>query len=84
MGVCAEGKKFFAALKSVLQAPAFGAAWCDIEKEAIAVKELLGLVCGLYAAYCGICEGMGGGIDSWQGVIYPQKYPKEVGCLWIF
>ena len=83
MGVCAEGKKFFAALKSVLQAPAFGAAWRDIEKEAVAVKELLRLVCGLCAAYCGICEGHGG-IDSWQGVIYPQKYPRKDGLSTAF
>ena len=75
--MCRE-KQFFAALKTVLQAPAFGAAWRDIEKETIAVKELLRLVRGLCATYCGICEGHGG-IDSWQGVISPQKYPRKDG-----
>lgn len=77
LGVCAESKKFFAALKSVFQAPAFGAAWRDIEKEAVAVKELLRLVSGLYATYCGICEGHGGYRLLARGYIPPEVPPTK-------
>ena len=59
LGVCAEGKKFFAALKSVFQAPAFGAAWRDIQKEAVAVKGFCGLLVGFAPRTAVSVRGMG-------------------------
>lgn len=45
-----EGKDACPALETVLHAPAFRAAWSHEKKEAVAVKEFLGLVGGFYAS----------------------------------
>ena len=74
-------KALFPALKTVLQAPALRTFWGYEEEKAIAVKEFLGFVCGLCAAYSGIGEGHGG-IASVEENYTPNSTPKSRGCPW--
>ena len=79
-GMCQGSTAFHDALNTVLQTPAFRAARSDKKKEAVAVKEFLGLGCGLCATDCGICETRRSGhgvLLLARGFIPPEVPPKR-------